>query len=59
MVIVNVTPSPLVCIGTHAGFVVMAWALDPDEASSLAIVFTLSFFWISTNLHKDLIIFML
>ena len=37
--------APLVCIGTHGGFVVMAWASDPDEASSLAVVFTLSFIY--------------
>ena len=37
--------APLVSIGTHSGFVVMAWASDPDEASSLAVVFTLSFFY--------------
>ena len=37
--------APLVCIGTHAGFVVMAWASDPGEASSITVVFTLSFFY--------------
>ena len=37
--------APFVCIGTHGGFVVMAWASDPGEASSLAVVFTLSFFY--------------
>ena len=37
--------APLVCCGTHGGFVVMAWSSDPDEASSLAVVFTLSFFY--------------
>ncbi len=37
--------APLICIGTHGGFVIMAWASDPAEASSLAVVFTLSFFY--------------
>ena len=37
--------APFICIGTHGGFVVMAWASDPGEASSLAVVFTLSFFY--------------
>ena len=37
--------APFVCIGTHGGFVVMAWTSDPGEASSLAVVFALSFFY--------------
>lgn len=39
--------APLLYIGTHAGFVLMAWASAPDEASSLAVahVFTISFFY--------------
>ena len=37
--------APFVCFGTHGGFVVMAWASDPDEASSLAVIFTFSFFY--------------
>ena len=37
--------APLACIGTHGGFIVMAWASDPAQASSLAVVFTLSFFY--------------
>lgn len=37
--------APLVCIGTHGGFVVMAWASDPGEASSIAVVFILSFIY--------------
>ena len=37
--------APLVCIGTHGGFVIMAWASDPAQASSLAVVYTLSFFY--------------
>ena len=32
--------APLICIGTHGGFVVMAWASDPGEASSIAFIFT-------------------
>ena len=37
--------APLVCIGTHASFIVMAWTSDPSDASSMTVIFTLSFFY--------------
>ena len=37
--------APIACIGTHGGFVIMAWASDPGEAGSIAVVFALSFFY--------------
>ena len=37
--------APLVCTGTHAGFVVMAWSSDPDDASSMTVIFALSFLY--------------
>ena len=35
--------APIVCLGTHSGFVVIAWVSDPDAAGSMTIFFVLSF----------------
>lgn len=35
--------APIVCLGTHSGFVVMAWVSDSDAAGSMTIFFVLSF----------------
>ena len=37
--------APIVCLGTHSGFVLIAWASDPNAAGSMTIVFMLSFFY--------------
>ena len=37
--------APLACIGTHASFVLMAWSSDSDQASSMTMVFILSFIY--------------
>ena len=37
--------APIVCLGTHSGFVLIAWASDPNAAGSMTIVFVLSFFY--------------
>ena len=36
---------PVVCIGTHSSFVIMAWSSDSSQASSMIIVFVLSFLY--------------
>jgi hypothetical protein len=35
--------APITCLGTHSGFIVMAWASDPVAAGSMTIFFVLSF----------------
>ena len=37
--------APVVCIGTHSAPVIMAWSSDTDNASSMTMVFLLSFFY--------------
>ena len=37
--------APLACIGTHTSFVIMAWSSDPDQASSMTVVFIISFIY--------------
>ena len=37
--------APLVCLGTHSGFVLIAWASDPSAAGSMTIFFVLSFLY--------------
>ena len=37
--------APLVCIGTHANFVIMAWSSDPDQASAMTMIFIISFIY--------------
>ena len=31
--------APIVCIGTHSSFVIMAWSSDSDIASSMTVIF--------------------
>ena len=35
--------APITCLGTHSGFIVIAWASDPVAAGSMTIFFVLSF----------------
>ena len=37
--------APVVCIGTHSAPVIMAWSSDTDNASSMTMMFLLSFFY--------------
>ena len=37
--------APLVCFGTHASFVIVAWSSDPADSSSMTVILTLSFFY--------------
>ena len=37
--------APIVCLGTHSGFVLIAWASDPNAAGSMTIFFVLSFLY--------------
>jgi hypothetical protein len=37
--------APVVCLGTHSGFVLVAWASDPVAAGSMTIIFVLSFLY--------------
>lgn len=37
--------APIVCIGTHTSFMIMAWSSDSDTASSMTVVFILSFLY--------------
>ena len=37
--------APIVCLGTHSGFVLIAWASDPVAAGSMTIFFVLSFLY--------------
>ena len=37
--------APITCLGTHLGFIVIAWASDPVAAGSMTIFFVLSFLY--------------
>ena len=37
--------APLVCVATHASYVIMAWSSDLNQASSMTVVVILSFFY--------------
>ena len=48
--------APIVCMGTHAGFVIMAWSSDPDNASTMTVIFILSFFYYFLAFRQSYII---
>ena len=49
--------APVVCIGTHSAPVIMAWSSDTDNASSMTMVFLLSFFYYFFGFRQLYILF--
>ena len=49
--------APVVCIGTHASFVIMAWSSDPDQASSMTVIFIISFIYYFLGFRQIYVMF--
>ena len=49
--------APIVCVGTHSSFVIMAWTSDYEQANSMTVVFILSFTYYFLGFRQLYIIF--
>lgn len=49
--------APIVCIGTHSSFVLMAWTSDSEQANSMTVIFILSFIYYFLGFRQFYIIF--
>ena len=49
--------APLVCIGTHSSFVIMAWTSDSEQANSMTVIFILSFIYYFLGFRQLYILF--
>ena len=49
--------APLVCMGTHSSFVIMAWTSDSEQANSMTVIFILSFIYYFLGFRQLYIIF--
>ena len=51
--------APIACIGTHASFVIMAWSSDLAQATSITVVFIISFIYYFLGFRQVYIMFSL
>ena len=49
--------APVVCIGTHSSFVIMAWSSDSTQASSMIIIFIISFLYYFLGFRQFYVMF--
>ena len=50
--------APIICFGSHIGFVVLAWLADPTHAGAVSVIymFMISFYYVTLKAFYQLLI---